>query len=126
MEKVDILKLKSLSRKLLPSALKHCTRNGVECFPKTEDAESLLSSFLEQYRRWFYQIPRGREAFTWDVEEATLIEPETIEKAESFHHQRCLWCYKTADLKLTDDGWNYFFQCKNNSCAGLQNEIRSV
>ena len=113
MEKADILKLKEYETKFLPGMLKHLQLSGVEIYPKTEAQKDRHSKFFDEYRRWFYQRPKGIE-YMEDVllEEAIYISPTTIDRVESFHFEQCLECKTQKDLGLSKDAWHYFFLCK--------------
>ncbi len=113
MEKVDIRRLKEYEMTFLPGMLKHLRLSGVEVYPKTEEEKALHSKFFDEYRRWFYQKPKGIK-YMDDVlmEEAVFVSPTTMDKVDSFHFEQCLECKTQKELSLSKDSWHYFFLCK--------------
>lgn len=102
---------------MLPGLLKHTRRNGVsELLTSDLDSEK-IKTLVQSYRKKFYREPMGLEAYENAVmEEAMFISQETMKKAESFHQEFCLHCGKRAAIKLSNDGYNYFFICENKCC----------
>lgn len=112
MPKVDMLKLKELETLMIPGMLKAMRKNGVKELPETEGETTRRSELADQYRKWFYQTPRGIAAFgETSPEEALFVSRKTFSKAESFHLQHCLMCHDSNGLGLRGDGWNYYFTC---------------
>lgn len=102
---------------MLPGLLSHMRRNGVSELLESNTQDTRIKDLIGAYRRKFYREPMGAEAFdSCLMEEAMYISTETIRKAESFHQEYCVNCYDRKTIKLSNDGYNYFFICENKCC----------
>ena len=118
---VNMSRLKELSQKALPGVLNQAKKNSVELFAETDEQVELRAQFLQAYRDWFYETPRGDEVFDLiNLEEAAYVEPDTIAKAESYHLLLCVRCKVPGKLTINTDGWNYFFECEK--CVAVKHK----